>query len=60
MISMEILIGGPLQCRFNQTAPWILVGITSFGSGCALEGYPDVFMNILFYRSWIDNVMSSN
>uniref|UniRef100_A0A182NE19 Peptidase S1 domain-containing protein n=1 Tax=Anopheles dirus TaxID=7168 RepID=A0A182NE19_9DIPT len=31
--------GGPLQCRISKRGPWILVGITSFGSGSFLSGY---------------------
>jgi hypothetical protein len=52
--------GSGLQCKLNRNGPWILVGITSFGSGCAKEGYADVFTNVAYYRKWIDNVIKSN
>ena len=52
--------GGGLQCKMNKNGPWILVGITSFGSGCAKTGYPDVFTNVAYYRQWIDNAMRNN
>ncbi|XP_053679996.1 uncharacterized protein LOC128730929 [Anopheles nili] len=52
--------GGPLQCRMNKRGPWILVGITSFGSGCAFKNYPDVYTKISFYRQWIVETIQSN
>ena len=52
--------GGGMQCKMKKSGPWILVGITSFGSGCAKEGYPDVFTNVAYYKSWIDNVIENN
>lgn len=52
--------GGGLQCKMDKNGPWILVGITSFGSGCAKAGYPDVFTNVAYYRTWIDNAIRSN
>ena len=32
---------------------WYLVGITSFGSGCAKPGIPDVFTRLTNYSQWI-------
>uniref|UniRef100_A0A182YEQ5 Uncharacterized protein n=1 Tax=Anopheles stephensi TaxID=30069 RepID=A0A182YEQ5_ANOST len=52
--------GGPLQCRISKRGPWILVGITSFGSGCAFKNYPDVYTKISFYRQWIVETIQSN
>lgn len=49
-----------MQCKLKKSGPWILVGITSFGSGCAKEGYPDVFTNVAYYKTWIDNVIENN
>lgn len=45
--------GGPLQCRFRKNGPWILAGVTSFGSGCADQHYPDVYTRISYYLKWI-------
>uniref|UniRef100_A0A182JMF0 Uncharacterized protein n=1 Tax=Anopheles atroparvus TaxID=41427 RepID=A0A182JMF0_ANOAO len=52
--------GGPLQCRISKRGPWILVGITSFGSGCAFKNYPDVYTKISFYRQWIVETIQNN
>ncbi|XP_046967640.1 transmembrane protease serine 13-like [Vanessa cardui] len=43
--------GGPLQCRSGGR--WELRGLTSFGSGCARMGVPDVYTNVGHYVSWI-------
>ena len=32
-----------------------MVGLTSFGSGCAKPGFPDVFMRISHYKELIRN-----
>ncbi|XP_055847873.1 uncharacterized protein LOC129913298 isoform X2 [Episyrphus balteatus] len=51
--------GGPLQCRVTKNGPWILAGITSFGSGCALEGFPDVYTRTSYYMKWISDTIQS-
>lgn len=48
--------GGPLQCPIGD-GKWYLVGLTSFGSGCAKAGFPDVFTRITHYLNWIEKVM---
>lgn len=53
--------GGGLQCRLHKNGPWVLAGITSFGSGCSNKGYhPDVYIRISYYNKWIANTMSQN
>lgn len=49
--------GGPLQCRVN--GKWMIAGITSFGSGCAKPGFPDVFTNVAYFTNWIKEMMKS-
>ncbi|XP_019871030.1 trypsin-1 isoform X2 [Aethina tumida] len=44
--------GGPLQCAMSD-GRWILAGITSFGSGCAKPGFPDVYTKLSYYMPWI-------
>ncbi|KAJ1528013.1 hypothetical protein ONE63_007937 [Megalurothrips usitatus] len=44
--------GGPLQC-LGADGRWFLVGITSFGSGCARPGFPDVYTRMAHYTAWI-------
>lgn len=39
--------GGPLVCD-NK-----LVGIVSFGLGCAIPGYPGIYANVAYYYDWI-------
>ncbi|XP_077286323.1 chymotrypsin-like elastase family member 2A [Arctopsyche grandis] len=51
--------GGPLQC-FGDDGRWMLKGITSFGSGCAKPGVPDVYTYVPHYMSWIKNVINTN
>lgn len=43
--------GGPLLYVYNGTT--YLVGIVSWGNGCALEGYPGVYADVNYYREWI-------
>ncbi|XP_016947716.1 transmembrane protease serine 9 [Drosophila biarmipes] len=52
--------GGPLQCRLSRDGPWILVGVTSFGSGCALEGFPDVYTRTSYYMKWIEDTIAAH
>ncbi|XP_076294082.1 chymotrypsin-like elastase family member 2A isoform X2 [Lasioglossum baleicum] len=51
--------GGPLQCR-RADGVWQLAGVTSFGSGCARPGYPDVYTKVQHYIDWIRNTMNKD
>ncbi|XP_068230736.1 trypsin-3-like isoform X2 [Palaemon carinicauda] len=43
--------GGPLTVR--EDGRYILVGITSFGFGCAQKGLPAVYTRVSEFREWI-------
>ncbi|XP_015127754.1 chymotrypsin-like elastase family member 2A [Diachasma alloeum] len=51
--------GGPLQCR-RSDGVWQLAGITSFGSGCARPGFPDVYTKVQHYVEWIKKTIKNN
>ncbi|XP_078036884.1 chymotrypsin-like elastase family member 2A [Augochlora pura] len=51
--------GGPLQCR-RPDGVWQLAGVTSFGSGCARPGYPDVYTKVQHYVDWIRNTIDKD
>jgi secreted trypsin-like serine protease len=51
--------GGPLFAKSHVFGgPWNLLGITSFGVGCAQERYPGVYTLASNYRSWVDSVQA--
>ncbi|XP_017669506.1 PREDICTED: plasma kallikrein-like isoform X3 [Lepidothrix coronata] len=43
--------GGPLSCRHEEV--WYLVGITSWGEGCARPWQPGVYTKVAEYSDWI-------
>lgn len=49
--------GGPVMI-FNQQ--WYVVGIVSYGIGCARANYSTVYVRVAYYRSWIDSIMNGN
>jgi secreted trypsin-like serine protease len=42
---------GPLVANVNSKVT--VVGVTSFGNGCALASYPGVYSRISAQKSWI-------
>ncbi|CAF0794334.1 unnamed protein product [Adineta steineri] len=50
--------GGPLMLTYNQT--WQIIGITSYGEGCARAHKPGVYTRVSVYRDWINYTISKN
>jgi len=44
--------GGPLLYVYNGVT--YLVGLVSWGNGCAVSGYPGVYTDVNYYREWIN------
>ncbi|XP_023233218.1 plasminogen-like [Centruroides sculpturatus] len=50
--------GGPLQCLIKDK--WYLAGLTSFGSGCAKPGFPDVYTKVTYFVDWIKHIQHTH
>jgi secreted trypsin-like serine protease len=50
--------GGPLMMFSN--GHWELVGITSYGIGCALAAYPGIYTRVSSYKDWTSCFLSNN
>ncbi|XP_072045705.1 neurotrypsin-like [Amphiura filiformis] len=51
--------GGPVVCK-NAADKWDLIGITSWGYGCANSRYPDVLARVSYFNDWIKNTVNTN
>ncbi|XP_032672797.1 uncharacterized protein LOC116844838 [Odontomachus brunneus] len=47
--------GGPLQIRHQSL--FQVIGITSFGQGCAIINSPGVYTRVAHYLPWIENIV---
>ena len=48
--------GGPLTHQVDGR--WTLIGLTSFGEGCARPGYPGVYTDVGHHLDWIAAVLN--
>lgn len=48
--------GGPLVCPRGGT--WFLMGITSWGDGCAREDSYGVYADVLVVKSWVEETIN--
>ena len=51
--------GGPLTWTTRKYKNTYLVGVVSWGRGCARPGEPGVYAKVAHYRSWIDRIIGA-
>jgi secreted trypsin-like serine protease len=50
--------GGPLI--YKKDDKWYQLGVTSFGRGCAMKGYPGIYTDIGQFRKWMASCIHRN
>jgi secreted trypsin-like serine protease len=50
--------GGPLM-MFSSNNRWILMGITSYGYGCAQPDSSGIYTRVAAFQGWIHSIISS-
>lgn len=51
--------GGPLVAKVCDNI-WAIVGIVSYGVGCATPGFPGVYTRVPVYAQWIADKTGSD
>ncbi|XP_064463803.1 uncharacterized protein LOC135374808 [Ornithodoros turicata] len=51
--------GGPYQCEM-ENGRWYVMGLASFGSGCAKGNYPDVYTRVPYFVDWIRSTIQNH
>lgn len=58
MICAGVPEGGKDSCHGDSGGPLVidrkLVGLVSWGFGCAKPGYPGVYTNVAYFKDWVD------
>ena len=49
---------GPIM-MYTTSNQWVIVGVTSYGIGCAGASYAGVYTRIAYYQDWISLTMAS-
>ena len=52
--------GGPLVVAGPDGASVLLAGLVSWGNGCAVQGYPNIYTRVANYENWIKSKMNSD
>ena len=50
--------GGPLMFYDPATRRYHVVGLVSWGFGCAEPNYPGVYTDVYYYKNWIETNMN--
>ncbi|XP_034285944.1 acrosin-like [Pantherophis guttatus] len=52
--------GGPLMCREQRSERFWLVGVTSWGAGCARSMRPGIYSSTQLFLNWIKDMTKEN
>ncbi|OCT78375.1 hypothetical protein XELAEV_18029484mg [Xenopus laevis] len=45
--------GGPLMCKSKKSKVYLVVGVTSWGAGCAQQKKPGVYTSTKYFAKWL-------
>lgn len=61
MLCSGLVAGGKDTCQGDSGGPLVcdgvLVGVVSFGHGCALPNYPGIYTEVAYFGKWIQGAM---